>query len=150
MPARQTGRHRVFDTYRTPRAFFLALDHEFGFTVDAAADHDNAQVERYWTLESNGLNQSWAGETVWCNPPYSDIAPWVAKARAERENGATTVLLLPARTDSPWWHEHVWGNADEIRFVRGRLPFLGLTLDGERRRGAAFPSVVVIFRRRDE
>ena len=139
--ARTNSRLRPRDTYGTPRPFWLALDHEFHFTVDVAADHAYHMTPRYYTPDENGLLQSWAGEVVWCNPPYSDIAPWVAMARAERENGATTVLLLPARTDSPWWHEHVWGIADEIRWCRGRLRFLD-------KGSAPHASVLVIYRSR--
>ncbi len=137
--ARARSRNRPYDTYGTPRAFWLALDEEFHFTVDVAADHDYHLTPRYYTPEENGLLQSWGGETAWCNPPYSDIAPWVAKARQEREDGATTVLLLPARTGSSWWHEHVWGHADEVRWIRGRLRFL-------HGKGAPHDSVVVIYR----
>src|SRR5438128_1589559 len=99
--ARARSRNRPYDTYGTPRPFWLALDREFHFTVDVAADDDHHMTERYYTPAENGLLQPWAGEVVWCNPPYSDIAPWVSRGRAERENGATTVLLLPARTGSP-------------------------------------------------
>jgi site-specific DNA-methyltransferase (adenine-specific) len=79
------------------------------------------------------------------NPPYGRvIGRWVAKARQEAANGATVVALIPARTETTWWHENVMPHASEIRFIRGRLHFGG---DHERTaHNAPFPSAVVIFR----
>ena len=78
------------------------------------------------------------GYNVWCNPPYGRrIGEWVKKAA---ESGAPVVMLLPARTDTRWFHDYIYGKA-EIRFVRGRLKF------GDSRNSAPFPSMIAIFNR---
>ena len=124
------------DLWATPQAFFDTLDKEFGFDLDACALSENAKCARYYTQEEDGLSQEWIG-TVWCNPPYGrQIGKWVKKAA---ESKATTVMLLPARTDTKWFHDYIYGKA-EIRFVRGRLKF------GGSKNTAPFPNMVVIFR----
>ncbi len=108
---------------------FTPLNDRFHFTVDVAAAHHNAKVHRYYDLTTDGLSQSWARERVWCNPPYSNIAPWVAKANAETE-AQTIVMLLPAnRTEQRWWQDHIEPHRDNggrlsIEFLPGRLRFL--------------------------
>lgn len=97
-------------TWRTPAAVYEALDAEFRFTLDPC--HAGA----IW----DGTAISWAGQRVYCNPPYKSIAPWLAKAR----EADVAVYLLPSRTGAAWWHEYAL-KADEIRFVRGRLKFGG-------------------------
>lgn len=131
------------EMWSTPQALFDALDAEFGFTLDPCATTANAKCERYYTRDDDGLALSWEG-VVFCNPPYNrGIGHWVAKARKEALAGATVVCLIPARTDTAWWHDHAM-KADEIRLVRGRLHFGG---DHERTaHNAPFPSAVVIFR----
>lgn len=123
----------------TPQAFYDELHDEFGFTLDPCSTHDNAKTERHYTPDEDGLAQSWAGETVFMNPPYGrEISKWVAKAYEEANAGATVVCLLPARTDTAWWHDYC--AKGEVRFVRGRLKF------GGAKTSAPFPSAVVIFR----
>ena len=125
------------DMWETPAAFFRALDAEFHFTVDVCAVPENAKCKVFYTPEQDGLVQNWGG-CCWCNPPYGrGIGKWVKKA-AEAE--CTVVMLLPARTDTAWFHDYIYGHA-EIRFVRGRLKF------GDSKNSAPFPSMVVIFRR---
>jgi site-specific DNA-methyltransferase (adenine-specific) len=126
--------------WETPQEFFDRLNQEFNFTLDAAATDENAKCPRYFTFNENGLAQSWQGETVWLNPPYGRaVGEWIAKARAEADkNGATVVCLIPARTDTRYFHEHCFKG--EVRFVRGRLKF------GGSKNSAPFPSAVVIFR----
>lgn len=121
-------RSDVDDRATTPEVFD-PLNARFHFTVDVAAARHNAKCARYFTIDDDGLAQSWAGETVWCNPPYSDIRPWVEKAW--RERNATTVMLLPAnRTEQGWWqdliepHRDVTGSRIRVEFLRGRLRFL--------------------------
>jgi site-specific DNA-methyltransferase (adenine-specific) len=124
----------------TPPWLFEALDREFGFDLDPCATADNAKCRRFYTVADNWLLQDWGHSTVFMNPPYGRvIGEWVAKARRSAELGATVVCLLPARTDTRWWHEHVL-KADDLRFFRGRLTFEG----GQH--PAPFPSVVVVFR----
>lgn len=127
--------------WATPQAFFDELNREFSFTLDPCATPENAKCSRYFTKEIDGLAQSWQGETVFCNPPYGrDIAKWVKKAHEEVERGATVVMLIPARTDTAYFHDYIYGRY-EIRFLRGRLHF------NESKTGAPFPSMVVIMKK---
>ena len=119
----------VDDRATTPDVF-EPLDREFGgFTVDVAASPDNTKCDRFYTLDDDGLRQSWAGERVWCNPPYSSIRPWVEKAWTEP--ATLVVMLLPAnRTEQTWWRDLVEPYRDQpgsplrTRFIFGRLRFL--------------------------
>ena len=123
--------------WSTDDAFFEQVNREFNFTVDVAADSTNAKCERFYDIDSDGLMQNWDGETVWCNPPYGRrIADWIYKAAVSE---ATTVLLVPARTDVKWFHEIVIPRA-EVRFIKGRLKF------GNSKDNAPFPTMLVIFR----
>lgn len=127
----------------TPQWLFDELNKEFGpFTLDPCATAENAKCDKFYTKEQNGLEQSWAGETVFMNPPYGrEIAHWVKKAHEEWMIAAvTTVALLPARTDTRWFHDHICKKGPEIRFLKGRLRFGGAT------NSAPFPSMVVIWR----
>lgn len=125
--------------WETPPAFFAKLHREFGFTLDVCASPENAKCGRFFGREENGLAQAWGG-VCWCNPPYGNaIAKWVRKAYwSARRDGATVVCLIPARTDTSWWHTYCLDA--EVRFVRGRLKFVGAP------HNAPFPSAVVIFR----
>lgn len=93
----------------TPAWLWRELHHRFAFTLDAAASPSNAKCSRYFSLSDCGLAGPWAGERVWCNPPYSDLEGWLAKAWAEFAACCPlVVLLLPAnRTEQPWWQRHV-------------------------------------------
>lgn len=116
------------------------VNEEFRFTLDVAADKQNRKVERYFDEEVNGLEQSWKDEVCWCNPPYGRIVPkWIEKAKAETENGATSVLLILAKTNTKWFHE-LCMTASEIRFIKGRPKFIGA------KDGLPFPLMLVIFR----
>jgi len=127
--------------WSTPQEFYDVLDQEFHFTLDPCATAENAKCPKFYTLEgADGLWQSWAGERVFCNPPYGrKIWRWIEKAHAEAEAGALVVCLIPSRTDTRWWHDHCM-KASEIRFVKGRLCF------GDGTKRAPFPSAVVVFR----
>lgn len=110
---------------------FGPLNDRFGFTVDVAASAANTKCARFYDKTTDGLAQSWGGETVWCNPPYSDIAPWVRKAWAEHTLGGGVVMLLPAnRTEQSWWQLMVEPFRDRprsplsVEFLPGRLRFL--------------------------
>lgn len=127
------------DDWPTPQAFFDHLNREFRFELDPCASADNAKCYIFFTKEQNGLERDWFG-TVFMNPPYGEtIGQWVRKAKIEAAKGCTVVCLVPARTDTAWWHENVMC-ADEVRFVRGRLKF------GDAESSAPFPSAVVVFR----
>jgi phage N-6-adenine-methyltransferase len=128
----------------SPPAIYMALDQEFDFTLDAAAGALNAKHIRYVQKDTDALRISWAGERVFCNPPYGrGLGSWVRKALLEAsEHGALVVMLLPARTDVSWFHEVVLPHA-EIRFIRGRLSY---TLGAPARSGRSpFASMVVVF-----
>lgn len=130
------------DDWATPKKLFDELDLEFGFTLDVCANATNFKVKRYFDVEMDGLAQVWDG-VVWMNPPYGrTIKLWMAKAVEAWQGGATVVCLIPARTDTAWWHDYAV-QADEIRFIRGRVKFEkpGLKSDA-----APFPSAIVIFR----
>jgi phage N-6-adenine-methyltransferase len=125
--------------WATPRPFFDRLNDEFHFTLDVAASHENALLPRYFTDVDDGLVRSWQGERCWMNPPYGQaIGKWVKKAHDEARAGAFVVCLVPARTDTRWWHDYVM-NAREVRLVKGRLSF------GDGTGSAPFPSAVVVF-----
>ena len=124
------------DLWETPQDFFDILNDEFHFDIDVCALPENAKCGKFYSPEDDGLSKNWGG-TCWCNPPYGrKIAEWVKKAS---EAKATVVMLLPARTDTKWFHEYIYGKA-KIRFIKGRLKF------GNSKNAAPFPSMVVIFR----
>lgn len=129
------------DEWATPQDFFDRLDAEFQFTLDPCATAENAKVSVYFTAADDGLSRDWSGHRAYVNPPYGKtIGRWVQKAcESARAGGALVVALIPSRTDTAWWHEHVMG-AEEIRFVRGRLRF------GDGSGVAPFPSAVVVWR----
>ena len=127
--------------WATPQWLFDDLDREFSFTLDPCATRDNTKCERFFTKDDDGLSKTWAPETVWMNPPYGrEIGAWVKKAHDESSVGATVVCLIPSRTDTKWWHAYCM-KANEIRFIKGRVHFVGETDDN-----APFPSCLVIFR----
>ena len=126
------------DLWSTPPATFADLDAEFHFETDVCALPENAKCARYYTPEIDGLAQEWRG-ACWMNPPYGrEIGHWVRKAYESARDGATVVCLVPARTDTAWWHDYA--AKGEVRFIRGRLKF------GGSKNSAPFPSAVVIFR----
>ena len=125
------------DMWETPKDLFDKLDEEFEFQTDVCAIKQNAKCKRFYTPEQDGLKQIWTG-VCWCNPPYGrEIEKWMKKAY---ESNATVVCLVPARTDTKWFHDFVLGKA-EIRFIRGRLKF------GNSKNSAPFPSMLVIYRK---
>lgn len=127
------------DLWETPQELFDELNYEFHFTLDVCALPENAKCSVYYTPQQNGLSKPWNG-VIWCNPPYGKgVGEWVRKALSASVGGATVVMLLPARTDTRWFHEYIYGKA-EIRFIKGRLKF------GGSKNSAPFPSMIVVFR----
>lgn len=125
------------DMHATPQKFFDNYNDVFKFTLDVCASPENAKCEHYFTVEDNGLAQEWTGN-CWMNPPYGrEIIHWMRKAYESSLTGATVVCLVPARTDTKWWHEYAMKG--QIEFIRGRLKF------GDAKNSAPFPSAVVIF-----
>ncbi len=129
------------DLWATPQDFFDKLNKEFDFDLDPCATHKNAKCSKYFTKEIDGLKQDWQGYKVFCNPPYGrSIKDWVEKAYKEsKKENTTVVMLIPARTDTRYFHEYIYNKAKEIRFVKGRLKF------GDAKNSAPFPSMVVVF-----
>lgn len=132
------------DLWETPQHLFDLLDSEFHFEVDVCAIKDNAKCRNFFSPEENGLLQEWSG-VCWLNPPYGrEIRKWIQKAYESSLDGATVVCLIPARTDTQWWHRWIMETGAEIRFLKGRLKF------GNSVNSAPFPSAVVVFRAKHE
>lgn len=110
------------DDWETPQALYDALDAVYGFTLDPCATDANHKAPKWYTASQDGLARSWEGERVFCNPPYGrNIGAWVKKC-AEESRRAFVVALIPARTDTAYFHDWIYGKAD-IEFIRGRLKF---------------------------
>jgi phage N-6-adenine-methyltransferase len=107
------------DEWKTPPYLFQIWHIRYEFTIDVCATKHNAKMPRYFSRRQNGLLQSWQHERVWCNPPYSNILPWVEKA----PTADLAVLLVPPRTDQAWWHLALNTGA-KIGFLQGRIKFL--------------------------
>ena len=127
--------------WETPQALFDELDAEFHFTLDPCSTDANAKCEKHYTVEDDGLSKTWEGETVFCNPPYGRaIGDWVRKC-AEESGHAKVVMLIPARTDTTYFHDYIYGKA-KLRFIRGRLKY---ELGGVALQSSPFPSMIVEF-----
>lgn len=124
--------------WETPQYLFDGLNAEFGFEVDVCATAETAKCRKYYSCEEDGLSKTWGG-SCWMNPPYGrEIESWMKKAVESARKGALVVCLVPARTDTRWWHRYA--TLGEIRYLRGRLKF------GKATNSAPFPSAIVIFR----
>ena len=123
--------------WETPDEIFMPLDKEFNFTIDVCANYDNAKCSHYYTEESNALTQKWEG-VCWMNPPFGEQGKWVKKAFEESQKGCTVVCLLPAITNTNWWHNYVMKG--EVRFIKGRPRFKGA------KHGLPQPLAIVVFR----
>ena len=124
------------EDWETPDELFEQYNRKYNFTLDVCADSKNHKCERYFTKEQDALKQNWDGERCWCNPPYGRaISGFVKKAV---ESKALTVMLIPARTDTKWFHIYIYMQYP-IEFLKGRVKFKGATSS------APFPSMVVIF-----
>lgn len=151
---------KASDEWTTPQDCFDVLNAEFDFILDAAATKDNRKCFYYFGPDHQNHDLRDALNTVWwpyvdihhrpvfVNPPYSRCREFIAKAALEARKGATVVCLVPSRTDTRWWHDHVWAidrpyRGVEVRFIKGRLKFGGT---GKADNSAPFPSCVVIFR----
>ena len=132
------------DDWETPQELFERLDGIHHFTVDVASTHDNAKCEHHYTRDEDGLLQDWAGEVVWCNPPYGrDSKRWIAKMADEAERGTKIVALLPARTDTAAFHDHIYKKPNvRVEFLRGRLKY---ERGGVAQQASPFPSMLVYF-----
>jgi phage N-6-adenine-methyltransferase len=128
----------------TPKKVFDPLNEEFSFTLDPCCTKESAKCDKFYTQEDDGLSKDWSKDVVFVNPPYGrQIKRWVKKAYDESKMGATVVMLIPARTDTSYWHDYIFGKATDIRFMRGRVKFEGQ--DGEIGDSAPFPTAIVVF-----
>lgn len=131
------------ELWSTPQAFFDAYNICYGFEIDVCALPGNAKCAKFFTPEDDGLKQDWSPNVCWMNPPYGRaIAAWMKKAYEESLRGATVVCLVPARTDTSWWHNYAMKG--DIEFIKGRLKF------GGSENSAPFPNAVVVFHPRVE
>jgi site-specific DNA-methyltransferase (adenine-specific) len=136
--------------WETPHDLFQTLNARYAFDLDVCATPENAKCETYYTRGDDGLARPWNG-SVWCNPPYGRVVgQWLKKARVEIElnNASSVVFLLPARTDTKWFHEHIWDSVShhprtgvELQLLVGRLRFHGA------KSSAPFPSMIAVLKR---
>ena len=138
--------------WETPDSFFQPYAKEFNIKLDVCATRENAKCKAFYDKKTNGLHASWAianeiggGKSAcWMNPPYGrGIEKWVKKAYDEALKGVTTIALLPARTDTSWFHNYIY-KKHEVRFLKGRIKFVDASSS------APFPSMIVIFKKRKQ
>lgn len=139
--------------WETPDDLFKMLDMEFNFQMDLAANEENAKCKVFVTEEMDSLKFDWLNNfgtrCMWLNPPYGrGIKDWIKKCDEEAQKGAKIVALLPARTDTKWFHNHIYRKY-EVRFLKGRIYF---EINGKpildkngKPTAAPFPSMIVIF-----
>ena len=128
------------ENWETPQDLFDKLDHMFSFELDVCASPENAKVSKFYTKQQNSLALPWSRRN-WMNPPYGrTISQWCRKADEVARGGGLTVALLPARTDTRWYHDYCvqW----HVVFLRGRLKF---RLPSGKTGSAPFPSMLVYF-----
>lgn len=126
--------------WETPQNLFDELNNEFNFTLDPCCNEETKKCDKYYTEKEDGLKQDWSKDIVFMNPPYGyNTNVWIKKAYEESEKGATVVCLIPARTDTGYWHDYIFKYAKQIRFIRGKVKF------GGSKWTAPFASAIVIF-----
>lgn len=126
------------DEWTTPRWLFNRLNERFQFTIDVAATRENRLCDAWFDSKDDGLSETWEGQRVWCNPPYSRIADWAEKFTEAALEADLIVALVPARVDTAWWQDHI-AKADFVHFIRGRLRF------GDSKNSAPFPSALAFW-----
>ena len=134
----------VKDLYQTPPELYNTLNSEFNFILDVAATKDNTLAPLYYDESLDALSRSWGNTVCWCNPPYSNIMPWVKKAAEESRCNATVVMLVPSDTSVKWFKE-AWSTATEMRFISGRISFIS-SVTGLPVKGNNKGSVLIIWR----
>ena len=134
------------DDWRSPESLLKDLYKEFPFDFDPCPLNSSFDGR---TMDN------WEGNCIFVNPPYSQnrsrgkkgkpshFKGWVEKGLEESRKGKTVVMLLPARTDTSYFHDYILPNA-EIRFIRGRLKF------SDHYNPAPFPSMIIIFRGKND
>lgn len=142
----------ISNEWETPTPLFTKLNEQFQFTLDPCCTIENKKCLKFYTIETNGLSQSWKSEIVFCNPPYGrEIGKWVEKCYNEcKHNDVTTVMLIPSRTDTKWFHNYIY-NKHEVLFLKGRLKFINRMLPSWNEYNdfkispAPFPSMLILF-----
>jgi len=125
--------------WSTPQDFYDKQHAIHNFTLDPCCTHENAKCANHYTQAEDGLKQDWSQDRVWMNPPYGrEIGIWMRKAYEESLRGALVVCLVPARTDTAWWHDYA--AKSDVTFIRGRLKF------GDGKNSAPFPSALVVLK----
>lgn len=130
--------------WATPQDLFDRLNHVYEFQLDASASKSNAKCKNFFTKKQNGLAQDWHPfRRIWVNPPYGrTIGLWMKKAWEESQKGCLVTCLVPARTDTKWWHNWVDGKS-QVTFIKGRLKFVNTKQN--RIGNAPFPSALVVY-----
>lgn len=127
--------------WETPWEFFNKVNKRFHFTLDVCATRKNRKCREYYSIKDDALSKKWRG-VCWCNPPYGrQIQHWVQKAYISSKRAATVVCLIPARTDTAWWHDYCMRGT--IYLIRGRITFFNPYLG--KKWNAPFPCALVIF-----
>ena len=134
------------EDWETPNVFFNKLNNKYHFSFDLASNDNNHKVSNYYTIKDDALSKPWhnISGNLWLNPPYGrQIKIWVKKAYEESllKQSGHIILLIPARTDTSYWHDYIFGKA-QIHFLRGRLKF---EINGKPKDAAPFPSALVIY-----
>ena len=133
------------DNWETPECVLKLVRKVGPIGLDPCTTEANpTRANKFITKEYDGLKWSWQDQgLVYVNPPYSQVRLWASKV-AKEANGAETVLLVPARTDTKWFHDSVWNAATGVAicFWRGRLRFAGAPAS------APFPSAVIYYGKR--
>lgn len=135
------------DCWQTPSWLFEALTLEFGFWLDVATNEQNALCPYFLTLEQNALKSDWISlGAIWCNPPYSEIKPWIVKAAEQcSKQHKPIVMLLPA-DQSTGWYSLALKSVDEVRIiVDGRINFVDPNTGAEKK-GNSKGSLLLIWR----
>jgi len=130
-------------SWETPDELFNILNEEFLFDIDVAANNNNKKCDKFINEKKNALIKEWEG-TCWLNPPYggkreNSLKNWVKRAfEQSRKKNCVVVMLIPARTNTIWWHEYIM-RAKEIRLIRGRPKFKGNI------HGLPWPLAIIVF-----
>jgi len=130
------------EEWETPLDLYNKLNNIYKFTLDPCCTKESAKCDKYYTKEDNGFIKDWSNEVVFMNPPYGrQIGLWIEKAYKESLKGAIVVCLIPARTDTKYWHNFIFKYAKQILFIKGRISFI----NGNKKAPAPFPSAIIEF-----
>ena len=125
-------------SWETPDDLFVKINAQYHFTIDVCATSKNTKCKIFWSEDDSCLDKTWSG-ICWMNPPYKNMKQFIKKAFDERHN-AISVVLIPARTNTKWWHD--WCMKGEVLFICGRPKFKGCV------HGLPQPWALVIFGRK--